>query len=136
MPNPAHHAAVTALNGKMYLFGGFDLPTAGPPGWNPVNDAWEYDPASDGWRALAAMPTPRGGGVAAVVGGEIYAIRGAGPQPPASAAGNPRRRRRSAGRQIPGGVSRVRGLRSGERHLVAAALHASASARVHHGRLG
>ena len=29
MLHPAHHAAVTVLNGKMYLFGGFDLPTAG-----------------------------------------------------------------------------------------------------------
>ena len=85
MPHPVHHAAVTALNGKMYLFGGFDLPTSGPPGWNPVNDAWEYDPTSDGWRALAPMPTLRGGGVAAVVGGKIYVIGGAGPVPDASA---------------------------------------------------
>src|SRR5437868_2992680 len=54
MPHPVHHAAVTAMNGKMYLFGGFDLPVSGPPGWNPVNDAWEYDPATDGWRTLAA----------------------------------------------------------------------------------
>src|SRR5258708_26144928 len=81
MPHPVHHAAVTAMNGKMYLFGGFDLPASGPPGWNPVNDAWEYDPATDGWRALAPMPTTRGGGVAAVVGGEIYVIRRAGPTP-------------------------------------------------------
>jgi N-acetylneuraminic acid mutarotase len=85
MPHPVHHAPVTALNGKMYLFGGFDLPASGPPGWNPVNDAWEYDPTSDGWRALAPMPTLRGGGVAAVVGGKIYVIGGAGPTPDASA---------------------------------------------------
>ena len=26
MPHPVHHAAVTAHNGKMYLFGGFDFP--------------------------------------------------------------------------------------------------------------
>src|SRR6202140_971000 len=70
MPHPVPHAAVTALNGKMYLFGGFDLPAAGPPGWNPVNDAREYDPATDGWRGRAATPTPRGGGGAAGVGGE------------------------------------------------------------------
>src|SRR3989442_10816005 len=82
MPHPVHHAAVTALNGKMFLFGGFDLPTSGPPGWNPVNEAWEYDPASHGWRALAAMPTPRGGGVAAVVGRENFPIGGGGPEPP------------------------------------------------------
>src|SRR5437868_8458482 len=86
MPHPVHHAAITASNGKMYLFGGFDLPAAGPPGWNPVNDAWEYDPPTDGWRSLPTMPTSRGGGVAAVVGGKIYVIGGAGPASDASAA--------------------------------------------------
>jgi len=84
MPHPVHHAAVTALNGKMYLFGGFDLPSAGPPGWNPVNDSWEYDPATDSWQARAPMPTARGGSVAAVVSGKIYVIGGAGPMPDAS----------------------------------------------------
>jgi N-acetylneuraminic acid mutarotase len=84
MPHPVHHAAVTALNGKMYLFGGFDLPAAGPPGWNPVSDTWEYDPATDGWRARAPMPTARGGSLAAVVNGKIYVIGGAGPMPDAS----------------------------------------------------
>src|SRR6202162_3319521 len=98
MPHPAHHAAVTALNGKMYLFGGFDLPTAGPPGWNPVNDAWEYDPATDGWRALAPRPTARGGGGAAVVGGKLYVIGGTGSMPDASTpAIRPRQPQRSLG---------------------------------------
>jgi N-acetylneuraminic acid mutarotase len=68
----------------MYLFGGFDLPSAGPPGWNPVNDSWEYDPATDSWQARAPMPTTRGGSVAAVVSGKIYVIGGAGPMPDAS----------------------------------------------------
>jgi N-acetylneuraminic acid mutarotase len=96
MPHPVHHAAVTVMNGKMYLFGGFDLPLSGPPGWNPVSDAWEYDPATDGWRALAPMPTARGSGVAAAVGGKIYVIGGAGPTPDASApAIRPRQPQRS-----------------------------------------
>jgi N-acetylneuraminic acid mutarotase len=84
MPHPLHHAAVAVRNGKMYLFGGFDLPVSGPPGWNPVNDVWEYDPATDGWRALAPMPTARGAGVAAVVDGKFYVVGGAGPTPDAS----------------------------------------------------
>src|SRR5260221_7964477 len=70
MPHPVHHAAVTAMNGKMCLFGGFDLPVSGPPGWNPVNDAWEYDPAPDSWRALPPLPPARRRGVAGGVGGE------------------------------------------------------------------
>jgi N-acetylneuraminic acid mutarotase len=81
MPHPVHHAAVTAYNGRMYLFGGFDLPSSGPPGWNPVAGTWEYDPANDAWRSRAPMPTARGGGVAAVVSGKIYVIGGAGPVP-------------------------------------------------------
>src|SRR5437763_1066114 len=98
MPHPVHHAAVTVLNGKMYLFGGFDLPSAGPPGWNPVNDAWEYDPATDGWRSLAPMPTARGGGVAAAIGGKFLVIGGAGPMPDASAPViRPRQPQRSLG---------------------------------------
>src|SRR2546425_13172005 len=78
-PCPVHHAAVTVSNGKMYLFGGFDLPPSGPPGWNPVADAWEYDPANDSWKALAPMTTARGGCSATVVSGRIYVIGGAGP---------------------------------------------------------
>jgi N-acetylneuraminic acid mutarotase len=84
MPHPVHHAAIAAQNGKMYVFGGFDLPAAGSPGWNPVAETWEYDPAADAWRQRAPMPTARGGGVAAFVNGKCYVIGGAGPMPSAS----------------------------------------------------
>src|SRR2546423_14456555 len=87
MPHPVHHAAGTALNGKMYLFGGFDLPAAGPPGWNPVSDTWEYDPATDGWRARAQMPTARGGIPAPAVNRKTYLIRRGAPPAPAREAG-------------------------------------------------
>ena len=98
MPHPVHHAAIAAQNGKMYVFGGFDLPASGPPGWNPVSDAWEYDPATDAWRALAAMPTARGAGSAAFVAGKCYVIGGAGPVPGASDATiRPRQPQRSLG---------------------------------------
>src|SRR5215813_5458732 len=53
----SHHVAFASLNNKIYAFGGFTLPTAGAPAWNPLNNAWEYDPASDEWKELAPMPT-------------------------------------------------------------------------------
>src|SRR5687767_427891 len=51
MPRPAHHAALAAANGKIYVMGGFVPPkdTAIPVGgaWEPIDTAWEYDPAAD-----------------------------------------------------------------------------------------
>ena len=76
MPLPSHHVAVTELDGKIYLFGGFTAPASGPPAWVLIDNAWEYDPATDGWRALAPMPSRRGAAAAAAVNGKIYAIGG------------------------------------------------------------
>ena len=51
MPRPAHHAALAAANGKIYVMGGFVAPqdTQIPVGGagQPIDDAWEYDPAAD-----------------------------------------------------------------------------------------
>jgi N-acetylneuraminic acid mutarotase len=76
-----HHPAWVELNGKIYLFGGFVKPEKGPTAWQPIDNAWEYDPATDSWKALAPMPSKRGAAVAAVVGGKIYVIGGAGLHP-------------------------------------------------------
>ncbi len=80
----SHHVAVTELNGKIYLFGGFVPPRSGPPAWVPIDNAWEYDPAADSWKALAPLPTRRGSPVAAAVGGRIYVIGGASTHPGSS----------------------------------------------------
>ena len=77
MPLLSHHVAFTEYRGKIYAFGGFVLPASGPPAWGPVNNAWEYDPASDQWKALAPMPTARGSPVAVTVNDRIYVIGGA-----------------------------------------------------------
>jgi N-acetylneuraminic acid mutarotase len=77
----SHHVAVTELGGKIYAFGGFVPPAGGPPAWVPIDNAWEYDPAADTWKALAPMPTRRGSPVAAAVGGKIYVIGGASTHP-------------------------------------------------------
>jgi len=73
----SHHVAFTEYHGKIYAFGGFVPPESGPPGWVPINNAWEYDPAGDMWKALAPMPSKRGSALAAVAGDKIYVIGGA-----------------------------------------------------------
>jgi len=77
MPLPSHHVAFTEYHGKIYAFGGFVYPPSGPPAWMPINNAWEYDPSSDTWKALAPMPSKRGSPVAVAVGDRIYVIGGA-----------------------------------------------------------
>jgi len=83
MPVPAHHAAITEYHGKLYIFGGFTfyaVPNQTFGGWEPVDNAWEYDPAADSWKALAPLPTKRGSPVAIMLGGKIYVIGGASNQ--------------------------------------------------------
>ncbi len=77
----SHHVAFTEMNGKIYAFGGFVPPTSGPPAWVPIDNAWEYDPANDSWKALAPMPTKRGSPVAVAANGKIYVIGGATTSP-------------------------------------------------------
>ncbi len=81
MALPSHHVALAELNGKIFVFGGFKAPDAGPPAWVPIDNAWEYDPAADTWKALAPMPTKRGSPVATAVNGKIYVIGGAAQHP-------------------------------------------------------
>jgi hypothetical protein len=60
------------LGGKLYVIGGF------VEGWTPTDEVQEYDPAIGRWRALPALPTPRGALAAAVLDGRIHAIGGIG----------------------------------------------------------
>ena len=77
MALPSHHVAFAEYHGKIYAFGGFVYPKSGPPAWVPIDNAWEYDPETDEWKALAPMPEKRGSAVAAAVGDKIYVIGGA-----------------------------------------------------------
>jgi N-acetylneuraminic acid mutarotase len=81
MPRKAHHPALATYKGKIYVFGGFVPPenTNVPLGgaWQPIDNAWEYDPPTDSWRSLAPLPGTRGSAVAVETGGKIYVIGGA-----------------------------------------------------------
>lgn len=72
-PLPLALAGATAATagGKLYLFGGLDKDSL------ESDRTWEYDPATNRWRARASMP---GGGrfyaTAATVAGKIYVIGG------------------------------------------------------------
>ena len=81
MPLPSHHLALAEYKGKIYSFGGFKLPASGEIAWEPIDNSWEYNPATDTWKQLKPMPSQRGGGAAAVVNGKIYVIGGAGVHP-------------------------------------------------------
>ncbi|APO71355.1 Kelch repeat-containing protein (plasmid) [Rhizobium gallicum] len=76
MPEPAHHTATVALDGKVYVFGGF-VGTGGARQWQPIADAFSYDPKTDTWTKLAPMPTARGSAEAVALDGKIYVIGGA-----------------------------------------------------------
>jgi N-acetylneuraminic acid mutarotase len=81
MPLPSHHVALAEIQGKIYVIGGFKLPDSGPAAWQPIDNVWEYDPATDTWKALLPLPTKRGSANAVVVEGKIYVIGGAGLHP-------------------------------------------------------
>ena len=57
IPGPRRaHFALAALRGKLYLFGGYGIVDG-----KPVNhdDAYEFDPANNQWRALPRLPVAR-----------------------------------------------------------------------------
>jgi N-acetylneuraminic acid mutarotase len=81
MPLPAHHVAVVEHGGKIYLFAGGAQAEPGGMNWVPIDNAWEYNPVADTWRALPPVPTPRVSPVAALVGNKIYVLGGASVHP-------------------------------------------------------
>ena len=74
MPKAQGGLAAAVLNGKIYAFGG-EYFTPQPGG--VFAEAWEYDPDTDHWRAVAAMPRRRHGLGAVSLGEAIYVLGGA-----------------------------------------------------------
>ena len=98
MPAPCHHAAMTAQDGAIYVFGGFELPGGDEPAWKPIDRSWRYNPVSDDWKGLAPLPTARGAACAVTVKGKVYVIGGASQLPDDPSTGiHPKRPHRSLG---------------------------------------
>jgi N-acetylneuraminic acid mutarotase len=76
LPQRVHHQAQAVANNKIYVFGGCKM---GIFGTDAVTNVWEYDPATDNYRAMAPIPGPRCSAVAATVGNKIYLIGGIEP---------------------------------------------------------
>jgi N-acetylneuraminic acid mutarotase len=73
LPEPRHHAALTALEGRLFLTGG------GVEGFAPRANTWVYDPAVNAWTALAPMPEPRRAHAAVAIGGRLFVVGGVVP---------------------------------------------------------
>jgi hypothetical protein len=71
----ADHMSAATVNGKIYVFGGSGAMTQEAPSAT-LDTAWEYDPASDSWKALAKLNGKRTAGAATEFGGKIYFIGG------------------------------------------------------------
>ena len=70
MPTPRSEVAAVALEGKVYVFGGFGAGST-------ANEV--YDPATDTWLRLAPIPTPVNHTGAVALDGNIYLIGGFDP---------------------------------------------------------
>ena len=71
----ADHMSAATANGKIYVFGGSGAMTQEAPSAT-LDNAWEYDPAADSWKALAKLNSKRTAGAATEFGGKIYFIGG------------------------------------------------------------
>ena len=111
LPGPAvENPAVAAEGGKLYVFGG-----SASGSFSGVTNAAVFDPATNSWTQLPAMPTARGGATAQALGGKIYVVGGLGTDSASSRRWTPRSRfrRLELGRRDgdPPGQRGVRGAR-------------------------
>ena len=74
MPKGLDHLGLAVIGGKIITVGGF----VGSAHRGAVSDVYEYDPATDTWRTLAPLKTPRGSVGVTVLDGKIHAVGGRG----------------------------------------------------------
>jgi N-acetylneuraminic acid mutarotase len=70
MPTARQEVAAAALDGRLYVIGGFG------PSAEPVATVEAYDPATDAWQARASLPAPLHHPAAAVVDGRLFVVGG------------------------------------------------------------
>jgi hypothetical protein len=71
LPRGLNHVSVTALDGKIYAFGGFAQQNR-----EPVADANLYDPAADAWTPLPPLPAALGSIAVAALDGKVHLVGG------------------------------------------------------------
>ncbi len=71
LPEARHHAAVAALDGTIYVIGGFS-----DMAFTPSSSVFAFDPGADRWRRAPNLPEPIGAGGAAALGDKIYFVGG------------------------------------------------------------
>lgn len=71
LPAPRSGYALAAVEGKLYLFGGWD-------GTTFRAEVWQYSPDGDTWRTQTPMPTARAYAAAALVDRSVYVAGGEG----------------------------------------------------------
>ena len=76
MPTKRQSPASGVIAGKFYVAGGVKLPDSGFI-FDVLDNLEAYDPVSNSWTTLAAMPTARSSAGAGVVNGILYVIGGA-----------------------------------------------------------
>jgi DNA-binding CsgD family transcriptional regulator len=71
LPQPRSGYGLAAVEGKLYLFGGWD-------GTTYRAEVWQYNPDQDTWSERTPMPTARAYAGAAALDGQIYVVGGEG----------------------------------------------------------
>tara|TARA_R110002073_G_scaffold292129_1_gene457383 strand:+ start:1215 stop:2153 length:939 start_codon:yes stop_codon:yes gene_type:complete len=74
LPEGRHHAGIASLNGFLYVIGGFTQSFLSV--WHAVSTVYQFNPSTETWRELAAMPTARGALGITVYQNQLYAIGG------------------------------------------------------------
>jgi N-acetylneuraminic acid mutarotase len=72
MPTPRQEVAVAALDGRVWVMGGFG------PGAAPTATVEVFDPAANAWETRTPLPEPLHHAAAAVVNGRLFVVGGFG----------------------------------------------------------